>query len=148
MEIIPLDTANPNPPKMGRPALNHTPEDRKKVQHMAGLGLRQTAIALIMEISARSLRRHYRKELDAGSAFAEHDVLQSLFEMAISRRNSSATIFWAKTRCDFVRKNTQSSKEQRASQPSPKYPTPKLKRRSSLEGLTVHLNDGAPNGEF
>jgi hypothetical protein len=148
MQIIPLATANPGSPKIGRPAFELTPKNRKEVRDMAGLGIRQSHIALFLGISARSLRRRFRTELDAGAALAEKDVLLSLYEMAVSRRNSAATIFWVKTRCAFAQSRPKSQSARRASQSSPEPLTPKPPRRSSLEGLTAHLNDGAPNGEL
>jgi len=56
-------------------------------------------IALIVEIAPRTLRKHFRKELDRGMAEANAKVLQTLFGMATSGRNTAATIFWSKTRC-------------------------------------------------
>jgi hypothetical protein len=148
MQIIPSASANPGSPKIGRPAFELTLQNRKQVQDMAGLGIRQSYIAFFLGISARSLRRRFRAELDAGAASAEKNVLLSLYEMAVSRRNSAATIFWVKTRCDFDQRAPKSSSARHTSQSSPKSPTPKPTRRSSLEGLTAHLNDGAPNGEL
>jgi hypothetical protein len=66
---------------------------------MAGLGLRQEDIALIVEIAPRTLRKHFREELDRGMAEANAKVLQALFGMATSGKNTTATIFWSKTRC-------------------------------------------------
>ena len=147
MRIIPSDTVEPHVPKIGRPAITPTLEQRKQVEHMAALGLLQPNIALLIGISARSLRRHYRKELDEGSAVAQKKVLCSLYEMALSQRNSAATIFWVKTRCGFTQNKPKAPKE-RSSQAPPKAPAPKPKRQSTLIGLTASLNDGAPNGEF
>ena len=84
---------------MARPSLSPTPEQRRSVKVMAGLGLRQEHIALIVEIAPRTLRKHFRKELDRGMAEANAKVLQTLFGMATSGRNTAATIFWSKTRC-------------------------------------------------
>jgi hypothetical protein len=147
MQIIPSDSAQSQPPKMGRPAHVTTPERCKQVEYMAALGLRQPNIALIMGISARSLRRRYRKQLDEGSAVAQKNVLVSLYEMALSQRNSAATIFWVKTRCGFA-EGKQKPPKTRISQAPSKSLQPKPKRQSTLIGLTAELNDGAPNGEF
>jgi hypothetical protein len=146
MEINSLDVANPQPPKRGRPAIDIGAGQRRQVKDMAGLGLRQTHIALIMGMTPKSLRRHFRKELDSGCALNDRDVLQSLFEMATSRRHSAATIFWVKTRCPFDRLD--SPEARRASPSSPKPPPSNPAPHSSLDGLSARLNDGAPNGEF
>jgi hypothetical protein len=148
MQIITLDTAKPHSPRMGRRPHQPTPKSRKKVRDLAGLGLRQYVIGIALELSARSLRRHYRKELDLGSAFAQRNVLQSLYDMAISRRSAAATIFWAKTRAGFTQTSEKPPKDRNRSKYPPKSLAPKPKRQSSLTGLTAELNDGAPNGDF
>jgi hypothetical protein len=84
---------------MARPSFSPTPEQRRSVKLMAGLGLRQEHIAVIVEIAPGTLRKHYRKELDRGMAEANAKVLQTLFSMATSGKNTPATIFWSKTRC-------------------------------------------------
>ena len=94
-----MELANLKEVFMARPSFTPTPEQRRSVKLMAGLGLRQEDIALIVEIAPRTLRKHFRKELDRGMAEANAKVLQTLFGMATSGKNTPATIFWSKTRC-------------------------------------------------
>lgn len=75
-----------------------TDELRKLVKRLAGIGLRDEDIALVVEISERSVQRHFRNELKAGRAAASAKVAQTLFQMATSGGNTAATIFWAKCR--------------------------------------------------
>lgn len=145
MQTIPLDPAQPDSPRRGHPPTQTTPEQRELVKKLAGWGLRQIYIASTLNIDPKTLRKHYRKELDAGLIHAKTSVLHSLFDMATSRRNSAATIFWAKTRGDFTPKQKIPPGTRRTPHSSP---APEPVRRSSLEGLTAVLNDGAPNGDI
>jgi hypothetical protein len=141
MQTIPLDPTQPDSPKRVQP----TPEQRELVKKLAGWGLRQIYIASTVKMDPKTLRKYFRNELDEGLIHAKTSVLHSLFDMATSRRNSAATIFWAKTRGDFTPKAKLPPGTRRISQSSP---TSEPVRRSSLEGLTAHCNDGAPNGDI
>jgi hypothetical protein len=66
---------------------------------MAAYGVRQEEIALCLGLrSAKTLRRHFRAELDRASPEANAQVAQSLYQQATSGKNVAATIFWLKTR--------------------------------------------------
>jgi hypothetical protein len=147
METNPLDPTQPASPKRGHPPIQPTPAQRQLVKQLAGWGLRQDHIASTVKVDPKTLRKYYREELDEGLIHAKSSVLSSLFDMATSRRNSAATIFWAKTRGDFTpeEKDPLPPGTRRTSHSSPK---PKPVRQSSLEGLTAHCNDGAPNGDI
>jgi hypothetical protein len=145
MQTIPFDPTQPDSPKRCQSANQPTPDQRELVKKLAGWGLRQIYIASTLKIDPKTLRKYYRKELDEGLIHAKTSVLHSLFDMATSRRNSAATIFWAKTRGDFTPKQKLPPGTRRISQ---SFPTSEPVRRSSLEGLTAVLNDGAPNGDI
>jgi hypothetical protein len=145
MQTIPLDPTQSDSPKRCQSATQPTPDQRELVKKLAGWGLRQIYIASTLKIDPKTLRKYYRKELDEGLIQAKTSVLHSLFDMATSRRNSAATIFWAKTRGDFTPKQKLPPETRRISHLSP---TSEPVRRSSLEGLTAVLNDGAPNGDI
>lgn len=66
---------------------------------MVALGLKQEEIATLLEITPKTLRKHFRSELDRGALEANAEVMRSLFKMATSGKNTAATIFWVKTRC-------------------------------------------------
>ena len=56
---------------MGRPRFKVTTENRKTVRALAGYGMTHEQIAQIIGIrSTKTLRKHFRLELDMGSAEA------------------------------------------------------------------------------
>jgi len=76
-----------------------TQEQRSQVKALAGLGLRQEGICALMGLrSAKTLRRHYARELSAGVVEATTKVRQTAFQLAMSGRDPGSTIFWLKTR--------------------------------------------------
>jgi hypothetical protein len=85
---------------MGRP--RHAPEitDRRQVEALAGYGVPEAEIAGLVGIDAKTLRKHYRKELDHGHTKANAKVAENLFRIAIGegREAVTAAIFWLKTR--------------------------------------------------
>jgi hypothetical protein len=87
--------------KMGRPPLQLSPEKRAEVQWMASFGIPQKHIAKHVGLSPKTLRRLCRQELDHAAYDANNEVLKSLFQMATTRHNVAAAIFWAKTRCAY-----------------------------------------------
>ena len=84
---------------MARPSFTPSPEQRRSVKAMAGLGMRHQDIAVVLEIAEKTLRKHFRVELARGGIEANAKVLQTLYGMATSGENTAATIFYAKTRC-------------------------------------------------
>ena len=81
-----------------------TEEQRRTVRAMSGFGIPQTDIATILEIDAKTLRKHFRRELDRGSIEATTKVAQTLFSMATSGQNTAAAIFWMKARAGWREK--------------------------------------------
>jgi hypothetical protein len=85
---------------MGRRA--HQPDafHRRQVEAMAGYGVPEHAIARVVGIDPKTLRRHYREELDTGQYKATAKVAESLFRKATGDGSQSVTaaIFWLKTR--------------------------------------------------
>jgi hypothetical protein len=53
-------------------------------------------IATRLELDPKTLRRHFRRELDRGSIEATAKVGQSLFCIATEGGSVAATIFWMK----------------------------------------------------
>ena len=77
-----------------------TEERRRVAMSMAGYGNTQEEIATVLGLrSTKTLRKHFRKELDRGAIDAKTQVLQTLYKMATSGKCVAATIFLAKTRC-------------------------------------------------
>ena len=87
---------------MARPRLMPTPEQRRTVKSMAAYGTPQQEIACVIDIrSVKTLRRHFRLELDKSATEANAQVAQTLFKMAISGKFPLATIFWMKARAGW-----------------------------------------------
>ncbi len=88
---------------MGRKA--HIPDasGRRQVEAMAGYGIPEADIACVLEIDPKTLRRHYRAELDKGHIKANSRVAESLYRKALGEGPQSVTaaIFWLKTRANW-----------------------------------------------
>ena len=78
-----------------------TTEQRRMARAMAGLGLPQEQIALLLEVDPKTLRKHFRDDLDRGMAEANVKIAQSLFNMATQGNNVAAAIFWMKARAGW-----------------------------------------------
>lgn len=80
----------------------HVPTDtsRKQVKAMSSYGIPQEDIAGVLDIDEKTLRKHYRRELDTAEAQANSLVAQNLFKIATGTGHGAVTaaIFWMKTR--------------------------------------------------
>lgn len=85
---------------MSRPMHEPTPKERRHVEAMAGYGVPQEDIAKVVGIDAKTLRLHYREEIDTGAIKANTQVAQTLFKQA-TEGNTSAAIFWLKARAGW-----------------------------------------------
>jgi hypothetical protein len=77
------------------------------VEAMAGCGIPEIKIARKVGergISPKTLRKHFRRELDTGATNANAAVARSLFNLAISG-NVAAAIFWLKCRAGWRETN-------------------------------------------
>ena len=75
-----------------------TDEQRRLVRALAGFGVPQDDIAKHLDIDPKTLRKHFRPDLDRGALEANAKVAQSLFQMATQGQNVAAAIFWMKVR--------------------------------------------------
>ena len=82
-----------------------TDEQRRIVRALAAVGVPQQSISNHLEIDAKTLRKHLRRELDGGMLEANVKVAQTLFSMATVDRNVAACIFWMKARGGWREKN-------------------------------------------
>src|SRR5258708_25598107 len=82
---------------MGRRA--HQPDLalRRQVEALAAYGIPEMDISRIVGVDPKTLRKHYREELDLGAAKANAQVAGFLFNSA-RNGNVTAQIFWLKTR--------------------------------------------------
>ena len=85
---------------MGRKPHQPDPVARRQVEAMAAYGIPEADIATVIEIDPKTLRRHYRKELDTGHIKANTRVAENLYRKATGdgRESVIAAIFWLKTR--------------------------------------------------
>lgn len=81
-----------------------TTETKSQVKAMAAFGIRQEDIAAYLGITDKTLRVHYREELDKGATEANIKVAQSLFRQATEEGNTAAAIFWMKSRAGWSEK--------------------------------------------
>lgn len=86
-------------PGAGRKAFVPTADERRQVETLAGLGLRQPEIASLVRggISLATLLRHFPRELANGVAKASSQIAQSLYKQAMAG-NTAAAIWWTKAR--------------------------------------------------
>lgn len=77
----------------------HQPDiaSRRQVEALAAYGIPETDISMVVGIDPKTLRKHYRHELDFGQTKANAQVAGFLFNSA-RNGNVTAQIFWLKTR--------------------------------------------------
>lgn len=85
-------------PGAGRKPFVPTDEERKQVAALAGFGLPQEHIAVMVRggIDTGTLAKHFAPELILGKAKANAKIGQTLFQQAI-RGDTSAMIWWSKS---------------------------------------------------
>ncbi|MHB1266405.1 MAG: hypothetical protein ACYCY2_02240 [Acidithiobacillus ferriphilus] len=91
-----------------KPRFTASDADREKVKLLCAMGIPQEDICkLIMgptgvHITAKTLAKHFREELDTASIIANQQVAGALFRMATDPKGGmkavTAQIFWLKTR--------------------------------------------------
>src|SRR5580704_6102982 len=92
---------------MARTPFKPTAEQKRLVKVLSSYGIRQGDIATEVGLrSPKTLRKHFREELDHGRIGANIRVAKTLYEMAISGRNLSATVFWLERRAGWRSKPT------------------------------------------
>lgn len=92
----------------GRPPHKPTAENLRLCQTLSGYGVPQEEISRQIGIDLKTLRLHYRNELDAGVAQANAKVAEGLYKKALSDgpQATSAAIFWLKTRAGWKETTT------------------------------------------
>src|ERR1700741_611362 len=69
-------------PDMGRRAHKPDPAQRRQVEAMAAYGIPEIDIAAVLGVDPKTLRKHYRDELDLGETKANAQVAGYLFNAA------------------------------------------------------------------
>jgi len=99
--------------KGGKPMFVPTDDDRKRVETLAGLGIKIEDIRYMVEnprtgkpIDDDTLRRHFKAELSSGRPKAHAAISQSLFKKATGDGHQSvaAAIWWTKTQMGWREK--------------------------------------------
>ena len=83
-----------------------TAETRSNVKALASVGTTQEHIAIYLDIDVKTLRKHYRRELDTALILANSNVAKSLYKNA-NDGNVTAQIFWLKTKGGWSEKKPQ-----------------------------------------
>ncbi len=86
--------------KGGRPPHLPTSDTRNKVFMLSSVGTRHEDIATVLNISADTLTKYYKEELDKGRIEANASVAETLFKQA-KEGNTTAMIFWLKSRAKW-----------------------------------------------
>ena len=75
-----------------------TDDERKMVEQMCAVGIPQESICLVVRdgIDDKTLRKHFRKELDTAKIKANAKIGGTLFNKAVGG-DTASLIFWAKT---------------------------------------------------
>ena len=86
--------------------IEHIPSDesRKLVRSLSAVGIRYVDIAQKLDITDDTLVKYYKKELEDGRIDANAAIGQTLFQQA-KNGNTSAAIFWLKTRANWKETN-------------------------------------------
>lgn len=116
---------------MARKTFSVTDAMRERVRRLAGLGVPQDDIAAILDCDAKTLRKHFRIELNRGVSEANAAVASYLFTK-VKEGNVTAQIFWMKTRARW--------REGRA----PEDPVPDAEAGSNLHVIILPDNGRDP----
>jgi hypothetical protein len=81
----------------GRPPHKPTKDTQEQVKRLSALGCPHEDIATRLKISADTLVKYYKDDLDEGRIDANAAIAGTLFSQA-KKGNTAAAIFWLKTR--------------------------------------------------
>ena len=85
--------------KGGRPKHEPTDQSRKTVEAMAAGGILQDDIAVVIGVAPKTLREHYREELDTAATKANAKIAQKA-----TSGDTTALIWWTKARMRWSEK--------------------------------------------
>ena len=75
------------------------------VRSLAAFGNTQDQIAMVLGVCSRTVRKHFRIELDRAAVEANSKVAQSLYKKAVGG-DTTAAIFWLKCRANWRERGT------------------------------------------
>src|SRR5437762_1564187 len=94
MKLRPSGAVSARRSRMPRPKLHPNEAQRNLVKSMAACGITHQQIAKRIGIrSPKTLRKHFRRELDDGITDANYEIGKSLFESA-RKGDTDAAKFW------------------------------------------------------
>ena len=81
----------------------HEPDEKTRatVEAMVSYGIPHEDIAKVIGIDDKTLRKHYRIEIDTASAKANAQVAQRLYKKCMGD-DTASIIFWLKTRAKWA----------------------------------------------
>ncbi len=85
---------------MARPKFKATQAMRERVRSYAAIGLKHDDISKIIGCSAKTLRLHFRNELDRAAIEANANVAGKLYQTAMTG-NVAAMMFWLRARAGW-----------------------------------------------
>ena len=92
---------------MPRPKLTPTDDQRRMVKTLSACGTPHEKIAEAIGVrSPKTLRKHFREELDRGVLEANAKVGGALLQMAAYGKCPAATMFWLKCRAGWKERAT------------------------------------------
>jgi len=84
---------------MARPQFIPTDEQRRTVRSLSAYGIKQDGIARVLHFrSSKTLRKHFREELDIGEIEAVAQVAQMHYQMAKSGKHPASTMHFLEKR--------------------------------------------------
>lgn len=91
----------------GKPRMEFTTEERRQVELLAGLGLPLRDISMLIRdgINHKTLSDHFEMELQRGVARANARISQTLFEKATKDKDTTAMIWWTKSRMRWTERH-------------------------------------------
>ena len=91
---------------VGAPTFKPTEQEREQVEQMSAVGIPQESICKVIRngIDDKTLRKHFRKELDTALAKANSAIGTTLYNKAMGG-DTTALIWWSKTRMGWKETN-------------------------------------------
>ncbi len=120
-------------------------QEREDICAFARYGLRPNAIALVFGVTEEFLLSGFGEDIAAVARKAKQTVLSALYEMAISKKSISATLFWVKTFCADLLPTPPAKDPSRKSSKSTAPREEFVPRPFKFE---VYNNDGEPNADY
>jgi len=90
--------------KVTKPSHKPNEEQRKMVAQYTAVGTPQIDVARVLNIDVKTLRKHYREELDTAATKANANVGGKLYNKAMAG-DTTAAIWWSKTRMGWKEKS-------------------------------------------